>query len=201
MGRSTIVAVGKAGFLLTIWGFFFPIILNQTGFELIKYVPEINKYISETNNYLSLIGIEKIKINLNLISICFYLIFIFSSISIILYILFKILKIYYDTYIDLIILFITTISTLIIYVEIRKILNIITDSNIINEYLKINNYIGSGIIQGGPYMIIIGISYSILFSVISIFEKNDDIDGLKEFRIINFIKGILKKQSKTLYQK
>jgi len=193
MGRSTIVAIGKAGFLLTIWGFFFPIILNQTGFELIKYVPEIGKYISEINSYLSLIGIEKIKINLNLISICFYLIFIFTSISIVLYILFKILKIYYDTYIDLIILFITTISTLIIYTEIRRIINIITDLNITNEYLNINKYIGSEIIQGGPYLIIIGISYSIVFSVISIFEKNDDIYGLKEFRIINIFKGIIKK--------
>jgi len=185
MGRSTIVTISKIGYLVIVCGFFYPIILNQNGFELVKYFPDIQKYIYDINSLLSLIGVNKINLNLTLINICFHLIFILPCIGITLFILFKILKVYYDTYIDIIILLFTIILIIILYIEIIKIINIFTN---FNEYIDFSY----GIIQGAPYIILIGLSFSIIFSVVSIFEKRENIEGLKEFKIINIIKVIFK---------
>jgi len=198
MNKSTLITIGKIGYILIIMGFFYPIIFDLNGFEMVSNLSKANQILSlaemannlsNTNQVLSLAEVKNISSNIIVLNISLYVIFILPCICILVFLIFKVAKIYYDTTIDFINIIISMIAMIIVYVEFSKLGRFILDLNNIIGYSRYDGQIKNTVsIQSAPYLIIIGIIFSAIFAIVTLFEKEDTIEGLKDFRIKNLLK-------------
>ena len=189
MDKSTSRIISKAGFLLIIMGFLLPVMFNQNGFQIIKYLStqflENNEYLSDLYNknvehitelysYNSIELQKKLdqntenfsifKINKNIIIISLYSIFIFSCIGALSFLLLLFKKQYFSIILDWVLITISIIIMLSIFSSISNILRYIP-----NEF-DLFDISGSGKIAGSITSILspllnIG-TYIIVFGII-----------------------------------
>jgi hypothetical protein len=203
MDKSISRIIGKAGFLIIIIGFLMPIIFNQNGFQITKYLSEYfsnnaetfsgltgeeNEKTVEAENFL-LFKNGKYTVNISL-----YGIFIISCIGVLFFILLLIKNKINILYIfDWIIIILAFIAMLAIFSGITNVIRYIPNEENLFGITGVGKRVGSigeiffSLLKHGTYFILFGLIISLIFNVISSFTRKENEKNVYDIKTILII--------------